>query len=54
MNAIYKTYDANGNAVTFTSSKEMGDFLNLTRKERAAIFYPGVHTVGATEVLTVA
>lgn len=44
MNAIYKTYDPEGNAVIFESAKEMGDFLDLDTADRRAIFYPGVHT----------
>ena len=55
MNAIYKTYDPEGNAVVFDTAKEMGDFLDLDAADRKKIFYPGVHTTkGGDKVITYA
>jgi hypothetical protein len=55
MNAIYKTYDPDGNAIVFESVKEMGDFLGLDTSDRRKIFYPGVHiTKGGDKIITYA
>ena len=43
MNQIYKTYDPEGNAITFDTLKEIAAFLDLSRADSRKIFYPGVH-----------
>ena len=55
MNATYKTYDPDGNAIFFTTIKEIREFFDMTSEEVRKCFYPGVHMLSnGVEIITFA